>query len=231
MKMISTILALTAMGACSLLVCCAQSDGLAPTNSDWISNSTNAALYWQGVWQEDTNGWRVELTFDTNDTELQVRVGSVVITSGGGYLMTPSGKFAKFELVDPDGNLVPPKPGAGTILRHMYTNATFGTNLPAWADPSDGALEENFPDTISSDVYPRDPTGEVAGDFYIIKGLPPNPINFLKLRDAYSITNEGDYTLTVCPILYKMHSRTNLDVLDRIDLPCVTTKIHLVPNH
>ena len=60
-----------------------------------------------------------------------------------------------------------------------------------------------------------------------------------ELGDLYSITNEGDYTLTVQPVLYKQGNGTNLtdkfgnkytDILNRVDLPSVTTKVHLVPN-
>jgi hypothetical protein len=41
----------------------------------------------------------------------------------------------------------------------------------------------------------------------------------------YRITNDGDYKLTVCAAIYKWE--TNRLYLDRIDLPCLTAKLHL----
>jgi hypothetical protein len=69
--------------------------------------------------------------------------------------------------------------------------------------------------------------GEIPG-VESVTNFPPLGINALKLDEVYSITNEGDYTLTVQPVLYKKRIETNL--LDRVDLPSVSTKIHLMPS-
>lgn len=192
--------------------------------------------FWRGAWVEDTNGWRVQLVF-TKDSggRLAVQWGSVVKNSRDGYLRTPNGKFAKFELLDFKGNIVPLKPTAGTnLLAGIYGQLIYPTNLPAWAAPSGGSLEADFPKIISTNVYPRFPgkfsDRTVAGDILESRLLPPENINVLILDDLYSITNEGDYTLTVCPVLYKQYNHADSAILDRVDLPCVTTKIHLIPN-
>ena len=59
---------------------------------------------------------------------------------------------------------------------------------------------------------------------------PPANIGLLKLDEVYSITNEGEYTLTVQPVLYKQRNQADAAILDRMDLTSVTTKVHLVPN-
>jgi hypothetical protein len=85
-----------------------------------------------------------------------------------------------------------------------------------------------FPKTISTNVYPyfyNNMLGEISGS---ATNFPPVGINALKLEEVYSVTNEGDYTLTVQPVLYKKRVETNL--LDRVDLPTVSTKIHLMPS-
>jgi hypothetical protein len=234
----------------------------------------NPSEFWNGAWQEDTNGWRVQLCVSPNNRDLRlpppkgfnpdliVQWGSIVRNSGGGYLRTPNGKFAKFQLRDADGNVIPPKPSAGTnLLENAHPRLIHDTNLPAWAEPSGGSLEAHFPKTITADVYPREQETHslriittnglpvaidtmasstnrhprriidtMTGNIWAIKDLPPETINMLHFNDLYSITKEGDYTLTVQPVLYKQYNHTNPAVLDRVDLPCVTTKVHLVPN-
>ena len=68
------------------------------------------------------------------------------------------------------------------------------------------------------------------GDFNFSANKGPGRIISFKLGDLYSITNEGDYTLTVQPVLYKQFNHTNRDILDRVDLPSVTAKVHLISN-
>jgi hypothetical protein len=226
------------------------------TNGHWIF--VNPSEFWNGIWKEDTNGWRVQLRVRpliysmfqegvgyTLTTNLMLRVewGSVVKNSGSGYYLPPNGKFVKLELQDAKGNIVQPNPDAGTnlLLRNLkggFTSLggmsrklpTYGTLLPAWADPSSGSLVAIFPKTISTNVYPyfeNNMLGEIPG-VESVTNFPPLGINALKLDEVYSITNEGDYTLTVQPVLYKKRIETNL--LDRVDLPSVSTKIHLMPS-
>jgi hypothetical protein len=201
--------------------------------------------FWRlGVWKEMTNGWRVLLCVSTNVSDMSgVTVGSKVTNSGPGYLRSPYEKFAKFELLDSAGKIVQPKPNAGTNMLKWYThNEVYQTNthtwynrgwsdqtnVPAWASPTNGSLVVDFPETASSKDYPHYGTS-IVGDFDFSRGEPA-PINLFTLGDLYSITNEGDYTLIVQAVLYKQFNHTNRDILDRVDLPSVTTKVHLVPN-
>lgn len=97
----------------------------------------NPSEFWNGVWKEDGNGWRVQLCIymQTNywipnekickpistNLMLSIQWGSAVRNSGNGYYMTPNGKFAKFELLDAKGNAVAPNANAGTnLLIGMY---------------------------------------------------------------------------------------------------------------
>ena len=227
------------------------------TNGHYIF--VNPGEFWNGIWKEDINGWRVQLrvrpeiysrfqegvgyTLSTN-LLMSVQWGSVVKNSGSGYFMTPNGKFARFELLDAKGNVVPPNPNAGTNLLERTLNEgdnpklIYETNLPAWVAPLSGTLVSNFPKTISTDVYPYFEYSmdagkigrQIMGKTGSLTNRPPFYIGYLKLDYIYSVTNEGDYTLTVQPVLYKRYNHTNDAILDRVDLPSVTTKVHLVPN-
>jgi hypothetical protein len=218
----------------------------------------NPSEFWNGIWKEGSNGWRVQLRVypETNfrfaqghaypiSTNLMLRVewGSAVKNSGGGYYMTPNGKFAKFQLLDAKGNIIPPNPNAGTNLLikllegesmrpdDLSEKLTYETHLPTWASPTNGSLTANFPKTISTNVYPRFKYGGyIVGEIGSVTNRPPFYVGLLKLNDIYAVTNEGDYTLVVQPILYKRRV-FNSKFLDRVDLPCVTTKVHLVPNN
>ena len=244
-------LALVAMGFNACLSCAAHAEQPVQTYPDWVTNgpdaqefvlgregkyiwNTNPARFWRGIWREDTNGWRVRLNVPTNTADIMtVDVGSVVKNSGGGYMRTPNGKFASFELTDSSGHTVQPRPAAGTNLLDVLggIKATWPPNPPAWAAPTDGMLAEQFPQTISLSAYPRDRVGGPLGAIFMNKNDAPQCINRLKINDWYVITNAGDYTLTVRPVLYKLRLQgyTNTGVLDRVDLPCVTAKAHLVP--
>jgi hypothetical protein len=226
------------------------------TNGHWIF--VNPSEFWNGIWKEDTNGWRVQLRiysqanykYEGNrgypiSTNLMLRIewGSAEKNSGDGYYMSPNGKFAVFELLDAKGNIVPPNPDAGTnlceITLHGYDGGlklTYETNLPAWVAPLSGSLVAEFPKTILTDVYPyveyNMASGKIGHDIMgrtgSVTNRPPFYVGLLKLDKIYSVTNEGNYTLTVQPVLYKLRAGTNL--LDRVDLPEVSTKVHLVPN-
>ena len=144
------------------------------------------------------------------------------------YLTTPNGKFAKFELSDSTRHVIPLKPTAGTNL--LDTTGTFyRTTPPVWAAPSAGSIVANFPENISTNDWPLYYTGVgLARSVNLAAHGNPKQINSLNLYDLYSISNEGDYTLTIQPVLYEQRIGTN--TLDRVDLPSVATKVHLVPN-
>jgi hypothetical protein len=193
-----------------------------------------------------------------SDIFLGVEFGSGDLNNAE-YFRTPNGKFAKFELLDSHGKVVRPKPSAGTYLLKgvIYDELKYGINLPSWASPSAGTLEADYPTSTTTGMYPQGlmpydlpklistnvypyvlliPSvatnlGGIPSEMIISfsSNNPPARINYLRFSDLYSITKEGDYTLNVQPVLYK-RSLTNSQVLDRADLPSVTSKVHLLPN-
>jgi hypothetical protein len=165
--------------------------------------STDPDRFWPGVWREDTNGWRVQLSFDQSNTpaaKVTVAVGSIVRNAGGNYYPTPDGRFLKFELLDPQGAIVPTKKAS---------------------------LETNYPPQLSTWAFPREPDGEIKIEFGFVSNGPPFVLGACRFNEACSIRREGDYQLTVCPVLYRDGKTVNL--FDRVELPCVSTRIHLVP--
>ena len=222
------------------------------TNGHYVY--ANLSEFWNGIWKESTNGLRTQLRIyrETNvsfaqegigrpiSTNLMLRVewGIATSNSGGGYLMAPNGKFAKFELQDANGSGIRPRPQAGTNLLERTIEGysgdvklTYPVNLPVWASPLSGTLEAAFPRMTATNLYPRYPDGGIAGETGSSTNRPPMYIGLLKMEDLYCITNEGDYTLTVQPVLYKQYDHPgDSALLDRVDLPSVSTKIHLVPN-
>jgi hypothetical protein len=201
--------------------------------------NTNMAVNWWGIWVEDTNtAWRVDLKMygtNTPDMKMTVHVGSILSNSGAGLLPTPDDKFAKLELTDSNGKLVPTKSGAALALyEYGGTNISRPHPLPSAGDTS---VEENYPATIADTEYPRWKSGDglTAGRFVKFVGFvsngPPCHIGYIKFNDIFSIKTEGHYTLTVQPVLYRMHYDGGAfqGFLDRVDLPCVATEVHLVP--
>ena len=212
--------------------------------------NTNETENWYGVWAEDTNtGWRVNLrTFETNSPKAvtQVLVGSIVNNSGAGLLPSPDGKFAKLELLDVTGKVVPTKKGAALALYGMGNRIFSDGQATNYHSPSswDATVARNYPETISDMEYPRWNVDADNGFTRVIhKGMftrslgfvsngPPCFITAIIFNDIFDIKAEGGYTLTVQPVLYRMHydGGTFQGYLDRVDLPSVTTKLHLVPN-
>jgi hypothetical protein len=124
-------------------------------------------------------------------------------------------KFLKVELRGPDGKVLVP------------------------VQKLDGFL----PSTLPVKAFPRNARKERHdGNVDFQDGLYESPSEFDKftLQDAYRIEKEGDYTLIVCCAIYVLpyngHPPANVDYdkyqtlsATRVDLPCVTTKIHLAP--
>ena len=187
--------------------------------------NTNTNLFWHGVWKEDTNGWRVELNFlntNTTDVQVAVSVGSIAKNSDDGtgdYFKPPDNRFEKFELLDSNGIAVPPK----------------------WGETS---LQKAWPQRIAVRLYPGMEVGPLAGEFWFVSNGPPFCLTRYQLNNDFLITNEGDYTLTIQPVLYQNRTgkkidvsggaahfhQTNTNYFDRVDLPSVTTKVHLKPS-
>lgn len=211
----------------------------------WDTNGRPAM--WQGMWVEDTNtGWRVNLRFyqanKYQDATMTFHVGSVVTNSGPGLLPSPDGKFAKLELLDANGKAVSTRRGAALNL-YLTRNAVLEERQITNTHPpskGDATVERNYPDTISDLEYPRcnmDLNSRKRNkSFFQLAGFasngPPCNIGYIIFNDIFAIPAEGDYSLTVQPVLYRMHNEggTFQGYLDRVDLPIVTTKIHLLPS-
>jgi hypothetical protein len=227
--------------------------GYSPTRTNGHAMFVDPSEFWISSWKEGANGWRAQLrvygqtdyilhgkeTYPVStNLMLSVEWGSPAKNSGGGYFLAPNGKFAKFELVDAKGNVVPPNPRAGInainkwgigVLRAGH-GLTYGGELAAWLSLQSGSLVADFPERISPQAYPRfADTGQIVGAIWTATNRPPACIGLLNLEDIYFVNKEADYTLTVQPVLYKQSNKEGITTLDRVDLPVLTTKIHLSP--
>jgi hypothetical protein len=124
---------------------------------------SNRSPSWNGLWKQETNGWRVQLRLNSIivphkplprsfNPELLVECGGLGSSLKGDYFRSPNGKFIRFELRDAQGGVIPPKPGAGTNL--LGRGLIYAAELPTWAQPSGGSLEAAFPRIISANLYP-----------------------------------------------------------------------------
>lgn len=207
---------------------------------------------WRGAWAEDTNtGWGVLVNFYTNYSGtiyMNTSVGSKVANSGAGFLPSPDHKYARLQLTDSGGKVVPSKKGAALRLYETYPQFSEPLTDAQWNEycigsyrPSawDASVERNYPETLSDLEYPRwriNGYEHEIGDFTHYAGFtsngPPCEIGYVNFNDIFAIKTEGDYRVTVQPVLFRQHNEggTFQGYLDRVDLPSVTTKVHLVPN-
>lgn len=178
--------------------------GVYRMNSNGVSIlDTNVNAMWTGVCVTGTNGIRTQIYCSISNTlnpGVSIAFGSVLKESGP-YYNTPNGKFAKCELRDSSGNLIPPKKGK--------------------------SMEAKFEPRISVKSLPRRPTGVLKDIVGFRTNNGPRILGWFKIREVYEIKREDDYTLTICPVVYEM--QTNYHFLDRVDLACVSTNIHLKP--
>ena len=141
---------------------------------------------------------------------------------------------------------MPTKKGAALSLYIMENHLFSGGQATNYCSPpaQDATVERNYPDTISDMDYPRwnidvdNGVNRVRHKGMFVRAIgfesngPPCYINAIIFNDIFSIKAEGDYTLTVQPVLFRMHNDggTFQGYMDRVDLPSITTKVHLVPN-
>lgn len=158
---------------------------------------------WKGAWKDDTNGLRTELQLENDGAQvvLRIGVGSAVFNSLGGYVGSPKGTFTKFELRDSNCVIVPFSQGIN--------------------------LESKPPFKLNLGDLPRWPNGGLKSHIGFFTNGGPWFLDDVNLNEVYKIEHEGDYALTVCPVIYKFG--TNAQYLDRVNMPCIATKIHLKP--
>jgi hypothetical protein len=165
---------------------------------------TNIAPFWTGICKEDTNGLKVRFRCEETNASnpwVSVAVGSIKFDSGGIYYLPPDGKFAKCELRDSQGNLLLPMKEKG--LQGTFAAIVRFRNFPKWAD------------------------GALKGRLFFMTNSPPSIIRQFRLRDVYDIKQEGDYTLAIDAVIFETGHIPNSVV--RVDLPSVSTTLHLVP--
>lgn len=174
-----------------------QESGLQP------SSNTNVETLWIGDWVTDTNGVRTMLScWDPEPGNMMVFVScGSVITNVGNYYRNPKGKFAKCELRDASGTVIPPR--------------------------KNQSMEADFPARVSARSMPKGWKGYLANHLAFRSNTPPAQLERFEVGKVYDIKTEGDYTLTICPVVYAME--TNDHYLDLVRLECVTSKIHLKP--
>ena len=182
--------------------------------------------YWKGAWACGSNGWGVELSFyktNTPNVEVTVSVGRRATAPGGrkDCISTPDGKFETFELFAPDGTLVQLRQGM--------------------------SLQRDYPSNMPISEYPPGLTVQWPGDsdkvvdFGIITNGPLPIVGEFRLNSYYTITNDGEYTIRVRPVVYEdvndlFESCSETDekvagtnVFERVELPTVSAKVYLAP--
>ena len=118
------------------------------------------------------------------------------------YVEAPENRFAKVELRDTNGVIIAP-------LQLTKLDADLPLTI----------VEEDLPTT------PR--VIHLRRAWLILPPGTPEPLKEFHIENVYHIQKEGDYTLTICVAIYQF--APDRKSLLRRDLPCVTAKVHLVP--
>jgi hypothetical protein len=152
------------------------------------------------AWGEETNRIRAGFATDVSNSKyVQVVVLTPKTNIAHNFLKPPTGKFARVVLRIPHGVVITPLPGR--------------------------ELDGELPQTIQKKDLPT-----IFNQFQNLLLLPPNipyPLKTFTLQDSYQVKEEGDYTLTIWPVIYQFS--TNHQFVTRMDLPPVSAKIHLKP--
>jgi len=164
-----------------------------------LTDLTNVNRIWAaGTWTQGTNGLRVMLVAETNKYSplLFVCIGS--LTTNLIFVEEPNCKFARFELRNAKGELVPTVKGK--------------------------SLEGSIADRLPRTSFPMHHNGLLHAHGFRA-GSQPDQLPSLRLRDFFEINGDGDYTVTVCPAIYRIEEDGKM--LSRIALPTVSMSIHL----
>ena len=188
-----------------LFVCFTAVADVTNNISTWLKDGT---INW-GSWGAETNEICAGILLpphtpnDSGFNSVMVYVLTSKTNAYWDYLGPPNMKLAKLQLQDSNGVLVAPK---------------------WWGRKMDGELPHN----IKREDLPVGNHGHglFLNELCLSAGQPIHFMNF-NIQDVYRIKNEGDYTLTICVAIYQFTPDRKSVV--RIDLPCVTTKIHLKP--
>ena len=158
------------------------------------------------VWGAETNGTRAGIIAGRGVNEITVFIDRRKYLTNWSYVAPPDAKFSKIELQDTNGTVVTPTKGE--------------------------KLDGDLPQQILLSDLPREPerggtNGFRSGGGYRDKLYPTLKLKVFSIEDAYRVEKEGDYMLTVYPVIYQF--MPDRPFVSRFDLPCVSIKIHLVP--
>jgi len=160
------------------------------------------------VWSGETNGFRAAICRKSDAPVKEVAILVVSSTNAGFvYFLPASGRPPKMELQDANNIIIPPVKNS---MDGELTKTISEGNLPQYH--ADGALTGHGIKFKSFSIGANTP--------YVLKEFD--------IGDVYKVKKEDVYVLTVFPVVYKLEP--NGKYADRIDLPCVTTKVHLVPS-
>jgi hypothetical protein len=163
------------------------------------------------VWGEETNEIRAGLACanDIRDQTQMQLIQVLILTPKTNavydYVKPPNEKFARCELLNSNGTVMAPMRGK--------------------------ALAGELPQSIREEDLPKTPkfgrnNSLLAGALPLFQNNPMELKRFV-IQDVYPIKTEGDYTLTVWPVIY--HFSTNGQFVTRLDLLPVSRKVHLRP--
>jgi hypothetical protein len=170
--------------------------------SDWLKSGT---IDW-GIWGPETNGFCAGILLSSmpQGDPSAVNVNVYVLTSQTNgfwdYFLPPDGKFNTLELRNTNGVMLEP------------LGRKLAGRLPPFIDTRD--LSMDWRHGVYKNLFPL-----VAG--------APACLKEFKLQEAFRIKVEGDYQLTIGAAVY--HIADDRKMVVRMDLPYVTTKVHLRP--
>jgi hypothetical protein len=152
-----------------------------------------------------------------NATSVTVYVTAKGTNANWSYLAPPGFKFSKMELRDAHGVIITPLQGKnlyGNLAQHIALK-----DLPRL--PKSGTDERG--------------SGGGLRDWLVGR---PAILQDFSLQRSYRIEKEGDYKLSICAAIYGFspdyetvkRSPSDEQFVTRVDLPCVTVKIHLAPS-
>jgi hypothetical protein len=193
----------------AIILFMALTASLTPSAVVGESNDSKFLEHWSSdkalTWSQETNGFRTGIIWDSRAPDsVAVVVLPINASRYNDYLVPASHKLPRFELHDVERAAIPPASG----------------------QRMDGALPARMPERD----YPRFHDGIFSGhgvkyNYFILSTNIPVVLKEFAISQVYSVKKEGDYTLTVFPVIYKFE--TNREYLDRIDLPCVSKIVHL----
>jgi hypothetical protein len=159
-------------------------------------------------WGPETNGLCAGLSThvisrgDLRMMDVIVMVVTSRTNAEWNYMSLPDRKISRIELRFPDGKIVAPRRGAKTSA---YLPERIQAKDLQWSH--DGKM--------------------YLKDWLLLSRGAPLVLGRFSVQDLFRIEKEGDYTLSVCPVIYEFAA--DRKSVSRIDLPCVTTSVHLAP--